>query len=48
MANYAGKLRMQGVDMDEIVPLRVNLFKCFAAPLREDEAVEEIVFSSVV
>ena len=48
MANYAGKLRMQGVDMDEIVPLRVNLFKCFAAPLREDEAAGEIVFECCV
>jgi hypothetical protein len=35
MAINAGKLRIRCVDMDEIVPLRVNLFKCFAAPLRE-------------
>jgi hypothetical protein len=30
MAIYAGKLRMQGVDMDEIVPFGVDLFKSFA------------------
>jgi hypothetical protein len=37
MAIYAGKLRTQGVDMDEIVPFGVDLFKCFATPLRENE-----------
>ena len=37
MAIYAGKLRIRGVDMDEIVAFSVNLFKCFAAPLRQDE-----------
>ena len=37
MAINTGKFRIRGVDTDEIVPLRVNLFKCFAAPLREDE-----------
>jgi hypothetical protein len=48
MAINTGKLRMQGVDMDEIVPFSIDLFKRFAAPLREDEAAGEIVFSSVV
>jgi hypothetical protein len=37
MAIYAGKLRMQGVDMDEIVPFCIDLFKRFATPLRENE-----------
>jgi hypothetical protein len=34
MAIYAGKLRMQGVDMDEMVPFGVDLFKCFATPTK--------------
>jgi hypothetical protein len=37
MAINAGKFRIRGVDMDEIMTLRVNLFKRFAAPLRENE-----------
>src|SRR5215469_3271731 len=37
MAIYAGKFRIRGVDMDEIVAFGVDLIKCFAAPLREDE-----------
>ena len=32
MAIYTGKFPMRGIDTDEIVPLRVDLFKCFAAP----------------
>jgi hypothetical protein len=48
MANYARKLRMQGVGMDGIVPFCIDLFKRFAAPPPEDEAAGEIVFSSVV
>ena len=35
MAIYAGKFRIRA----SICPLRVDLFKCFAAPLREDEVV---------
>ena len=37
MAIHARKLRIRGVDMDEIVPFGVDLFKCFAAPLRKNE-----------
>ena len=35
MAIYAGKLRIRGVDMDEIVPFGIDLFKCVTAALRE-------------
>jgi hypothetical protein len=37
MAINTGKFRIRGVDMDEIVPFGVDLFKRFATPLCEDE-----------
>ncbi len=37
MAINAGKLRIWGIDMDEIVALGVDLFKCFTATLRKNE-----------
>ena len=43
MAIDAGKLRIRGIDMDEIVAFGVDLFKCFAAPLRENEVTRPAV-----
>jgi hypothetical protein len=37
MAIDAGKLRIRGVNMDEIVAFGVDLFKRFPASLRKNE-----------
>ena len=37
MAIDARKFRVRSVDVDEIVPFGVDLFKCFTAALRENE-----------
>ena len=43
MAIHAGKLSIRRVDMDEIVAFGVDLFKCFTAPLRENEMARAAV-----
>ena len=43
MAIDARKFRIRSVDMNEIVPLGVDLFKCFTAALRENEMARAAV-----
>src|SRR6266496_2053222 len=43
MAIDAGKLRIRSVDMNEIVPFGVDLFKCFTAALGENEMARPAV-----